>query len=230
MLTIFYTTCAYIAVSVFVFGVLRKVWFYAKSPPLKIPLTSAPKTDMGAGLRLAKEMGTFVSLLYSDRLLWTAGVLFHFSLFLILLSHLRLFFPTIEIFVKYQSLFSCIKPVVVSAFLGSLLFLLLRRFASRKMFWLSLMEDYILLFLILAIAISGVIMNETSTDIMEIKLFVLGLVSFSPQPFPASSEGFIIHFTFFLMLLFYFPFSKLMHSFGVFFSPTKAEKDDIRER
>ena len=53
----------------------------------------------------------------------------------------------------------------------------------------------------------------------------MGLVTFTPQEMPASPQ-FIIHFTLVLLLIAYFPFSKLMHAGGLFFSPTRNQKDD----
>jgi nitrate reductase gamma subunit len=41
---------------------------------------------------------------------------------------------------------------------------------------------------------------------------------------------FIIHITLVFALLIYFPFSKLMHSGGIFFSPTRNQVDNARDK
>jgi nitrate reductase gamma subunit len=41
---------------------------------------------------------------------------------------------------------------------------------------------------------------------------------------------FLLHFTLVLVLLVYFPFSKLMHAGGIFFSPTRNQMDTPRSR
>jgi hypothetical protein len=39
---------------------------------------------------------------------------------------------------------------------------------------------------------------------------------------------FLLHFSLIMLLLIYFPFSKLMHAIGIFFSPTRNQIDNSR--
>ena len=41
---------------------------------------------------------------------------------------------------------------------------------------------------------------------------------------------FLIHFSLVMLLLIYFPFSKLVHSVGIFFSPTRNQIDNSRKK
>ncbi|HDZ59215.1 MAG TPA: hypothetical protein ENH44_00335 [Actinobacteria bacterium] len=93
-----------------------------------------------------------------------------------------------------------------------------------------MMNDYLLLILLAAIASSGLIIKHFSrTNLTTVKEFILGIVSFNPQEMP-SEVMFIIHISLVFLLFIYFPFSKLMHSGGVFFSPTRNQVDNPRDR
>ena len=66
------------------------------------------------------------------------------------------------------------------------------------------------------------------TDIVAVKAFFLGLMRFDVQPLPAH-PGLYIHLTLVAALMIVFPFSKLLHAPGVFFSPSRNQADDPRE-
>jgi len=68
----------------------------------------------------------------------------------------------------------------------------------------------------------------THTDIVAVKAFFLGLVRFDWQPLPAGTVLYA-HLSLVLLLLVIFPFSKLLHAPGLFFSPTRNQVDDSRE-
>ena len=61
------------------------------------------------------------------------------------------------------------------------------------------------------------------------KAFFLGLVRFSPQPLPGDLL-LLVHLGLVALLMIIFPISKLLHAPGVFFSPTRNQADDSRER
>ena len=67
------------------------------------------------------------------------------------------------------------------------------------------------------------------TDIVALKLFFLGLLRLSPQPLP-QDPLLLAHLGLVLALMLVFPFSKLLHAPGVFFSPTRNQIDNPRER
>jgi nitrate reductase gamma subunit len=89
--------------------------------------------------------------------------------------------------------------------------------------------DYITLFLIIVIAFTGILMKEyIRVDLVDVKAFILGLLTLQPSIKP-QSVLFLIHFLSVLLLIVYFPFSKLMHVGGIFFSPTRNQRDNARE-
>ena len=68
-----------------------------------------------------------------------------------------------------------------------------------------------------------------ATDIVSLKTFVLGLLRLELHPIP-SDAILIVHLVLVGTLLVVFPFSKLLHAPGIFFSPTRNQVDDPRER
>ena len=62
---------------------------------------------------------------------------------------------------------------------------------------------------------------KNKTDIVGVKELAMGLVSFSPAVPETVAPLFYGHLFLVCVLLAYFPFSKLAHMAGVFFSPTR---------
>lgn len=221
---------AYLAAAVFVLGFLNKVILYFKTPsPLKIPVTPAPKTSMGVVIRMIPEVLFFRSLLkggVTEKILWVGGWFFHVSLLLIVLRHLRFFtYPVPEWVMSFQQIgiwAGLVFPV-------ALLILIIRRFTNERLAVISLFQDYFILVLIISIGLTGLLLKYfTRTNLVDVKAFIYGLVTFSPASMPDSTL-FLIHFSLILVLLVYFPFSKLMHAWGILISPTRTQVDNPRE-
>jgi nitrate reductase gamma subunit len=87
------------------------------------------------------------------------------------------------------------------------------------------------LLLLLIIAATGLGMKFVvfaHTDIVAVKTFFLGLMRFDIQPLP-EHPGLYIHLACVALLMIIFPFSKLLHAPGVFFSPSRNQVDNPRE-
>jgi hypothetical protein len=67
------------------------------------------------------------------------------------------------------------------------------------------------------------------TDIVMVKMFFLGLMRFSPQPLP-TDPLLLAHLGMVALLMIIFPISKLLHAPGVFFSPSRNQIDNPREK
>ncbi len=221
---------AYVAAAVFVLGFVNKVILYFKTPsPLKIPVTPAPKTTMGVVMRMIPEILFFRSLLKggtTEKILWVGGWIFHVSFLLIVLRHLRFFtYPVNSCIMFFQNIgiwAGLIFPV-------ALLILIIRRFTNERLALITLFADYFVLVLIISIGFTGLLLKYfVRVNLVDVKAFVYGLVTFSPTQMPDSTL-FLIHFSLVLVLLVYFPFSKLMHSWGVFVSPARVQLDNPRE-
>src|SRR5512137_1958793 len=92
MMSTLFAILFYLATLLFVVGLLYRISTYARTPaPLKIPTTPAPTTTGGVVLRMTREVVFFESLFKSNLWIWGFGMVFHASLALVLLRHLRYF-------------------------------------------------------------------------------------------------------------------------------------------
>lgn len=227
-LSILFAVVSYMVIAVFLLGVARKVYGYAATPsPLKIPTTPAPTTGAGVTFRMAREVLLFESLFKGNKWTWVGGYLFHITFAVVILRHFRYFSnPTPDLIVL-------IGPVGVLAGVGLLAaagYLFVRRQAVDRVAYISSGADYFVLVLIGGLAATGLAMKFlVRTDVAQVKEFCMGIVTFHPANMPADPI-FILHYLLVLTLGIYFPFSKLMHAGGIFFSPTRHQVDDPRER
>lgn len=226
--TIFYALLFYVATAILLVGVARKIWIFARTPqPLKIPTTPAPTTRAGVVWRMAKEVTVFESLFKSNKWIWLFGWVFHAALLLVLLRHLRYFTEPVWGWVALLQPFGIYAGF---AMLAGLAGLWARRILVDRVRYISSPSDHLMLALLVAIAASGLAMKYlVHTDIVALKAFFLGLMYFHWQPLPADPV-LLIHLTLVAVLMIVFPASKLLHAPGVFFSPTRYQVDDPRER
>jgi len=227
-MTAFYAIAFYLATLIFLGGLAYKLYQYAKTPaPLKIATTPAPLTTTGAAGRVLSEVVVFASLFRSNKWLWALGVMFHAALIVVLLRHLRYFSEPVwwwvellQPFGKYASIFMLV----------GLLGLLARRIVIERIRYISHPSDYLMLILLLIVGMSGTMTTFVAhTDVVQLKAFVLGLLYFKWQPLP-TDPGLLVHLTSVIILMMVFPFSKLLHAPGVFFSPTRNQVDNPREK
>ena len=107
-------------------------------------------------------------------------------------------------------------------FLAALTFLFLRRLASPALRYISLLNDYFPLFLLLGIGSTGFILRHlVKTDVVAVKQVAMGLVGFHPVAPPEVHWLLYMHLFLVTVLLAYLPFSKIMHLGGIFMSPTR---------
>jgi nitrate reductase gamma subunit len=171
-----------------------------------------------------------------DKWLWAAALVFHWSFLVVFVRHYRFFAEPVPGFITgLQSLdgfFQIGVPVIyLTSFLllGSVTYLFLRRVFIPQVRYISLMPDYFPLFLIIAIAGSGILMRHIyKVDIVGVKELAMGLVSFNPVVPDGIGLIFFVHLFFVCTLIAYFPFSKLMHMGGVFMSPTRVLVNNSR--
>jgi nitrate reductase gamma subunit len=218
----------YAATAVLLGGLAVRIVDYARTPaPLKIPTTPAPITRGGVALRLLREVVFFESLFKGSVWTWLFGWLFHAGLALVLARHLRYFTEPVWGWVVL------VQPLGILAAFGmaaGLTGLLARRLLVDRIRYISTPSDYLMLVLLLAIAGSGLAMKYVfRTDVVAVKAFFLGLMRFDMQPLPADGMLYL-HLVLVLALMLVFPFSKLLHAPGVFFSPSRNQADDPRQK
>jgi nitrate reductase gamma subunit len=218
----------YLATLVFVVGLLYRIGVYTRIPaPLKIPTTPAPTTTGGVVLRMAREVLFFESLFKSNLWIWGLGMLFHASLALVLLRHLRYFTEPVWAWVAFIQPFG--KYAGITLLLGAT-GLWARRLFVERIRYISTPSDHLMLALFIVIALSGLTMTFVAhTDVVAVKGFFLGLMNFNWQVLP-SGIALYAHLLMVAVLLMIFPISKLLHAPGVFFSPSRNQTDNPREK
>jgi len=226
--TALYSGLFYVATVILIVGLALRIKKYAQTPaPLKIPTMPAPLTEAGVVMRMTREVVFFESLFKSNKWIWIFGYLFHFGMLLVLLRHLRYFTEPVWFWVNWIQPFG---KYAAFAMLAGLLGLWARRFLVDRIRYISTPSDHLMLALLVGIVMSGLGMGYlVHTDIVAVKAFFLGLMRFSPQPLPADPL-LLVHLGLVAVLMIIFPISKLLHAPGVFFSPTRNQVDNARER
>lgn len=227
-MTLFFAILFYLAFAIFVVGLAYKIYDFARTPaPLSIPTTPAPTTTTGVAFRMAREVVLFESLFKGNLWIWLFGWLFHMGLLLVLIRHLRYFVEPVWGWLAFVQPFGIYAGFMMAAGLGGLW---ARRFLVERIRYISTPSDHLMLVLLLLIGLTGLGMKFfVHTDIVAVKAFFLGLMSFNIQPLPAHPALFI-HLLLVALLMIVFPFSKLLHAPGVFFSPTRNQADTPREK
>ena len=227
-LTVIYALLFYAATFILIAGLAYRVNRYARTPsPLKIPTTPAPLGVSGVVVRMLGELVLFTSLFKASKPTWLFGWLFHFGLLLVLLGHLRYFIEPVWAWVAIAQQVGIYSG---SAMLLGIAGLWLRRVLVDRVRYISAPSDHLMLAMLAAIAGTGLLMRTAShTDIVAVKGFVLGLLAFDWHPLPGDGL-LLIHLGLVVVLLLIFPFSKLLHAPAVFFSPTRVQVDNSREK
>jgi nitrate reductase gamma subunit len=172
---------------------------------------------------MSRELVLFESLFRSNKWIWLFGWLFHIGLFLVLARHLRYFTEPVWWWV------SVIQPFgkyAAFAMIAGLAGLWARRVLVDRVRYISAPSDHLMLLLLVGIGVSGAMMTYvTHVDVVAVKGFFLGLMYFDwgnlpvlpPDPF------LLVHLALVAALMLVFPFSKLLHAPGVFFSPSRNQ-------
>lgn len=263
----------YVAVVIFLVGVVRRMVYWAKSPvPFHIPTTGGqeqslsfikqnkidcPSSKLGVVARMALEVLLFRSLFrntiadvrefdtttngprivyYSSKWLWCFALLFHYCFLLVFIRHFRFFMDPVPSCITFIETIDGIMQIGAPRFFmtgGILLvavgFLLCRRIFNERLRYLSLPNDYFPLWLIIGIVCSGICLRYfDKVEIAQVKIFIMGLTHFSFPSTAGINPMFFVHLALVSVLLIYFPYSKLMHMAGVFFSPTRNLANDSR--
>lgn len=271
--TLFGVVLPYVAVLIFICGLVWRMVYWAKSPvPFAIPTTGGqersldfikqekwdcPNTKFGVFIRMILEVCLFRSLFrntsacihendpvnggprliyYSSKWLWCFALIFHYCFLFVFLRHFRFFMEPVPACVSFLEAVDGFMQMGVPRFfitggllLVAALFLLCRRIFNERLRYISLMNDYFPLFLILGIVCSGLCMRYfDKCEIALVKMFIMGVTHFSPVSAEGINAMFFVHLTYVCALLIYFPFSKLTHMMGVFFSPTRNLPNNTR--
>ncbi|MEJ2581985.1 MAG: respiratory nitrate reductase subunit gamma [Acidobacteriota bacterium] len=150
-------------------------------------------------------------------------------MFIVVLRHFRFFIEPVPAWVEMlqsvDGFFQVGLPVYyITTFLmvAGLAYLLVRRISDDKVRYISLPSDYFALYLLIGIALTGILMRHVEKiDVVQVKAAIAGWASFQPVAPVGVGSWYFVHVALVSVLLIYFPFSKLMHAPGVFLSPTR---------
>ena len=228
MLSLIYAILFYVATAVLVVGTGMKIARYARVPaPLKIPTTPAPTTTSGVVLRMAREVILFESLFKSNKWIWLFGWTFHMGMWLVFLRHVRYFTFDIPFWLAFIQPYGTYAGF---AMLAGLVGLWARRVLVERIRYITNPSDHLMLALLVLIVGSGLMMRFVlHTDIIMVKAYMLGLVRLRIGDLPADPI-LLVHLGSVAALMLVFPISKLIHAPGVFFSPTRNQADNPREK
>jgi nitrate reductase gamma subunit len=220
-------------------------------PNFKQAKLDNPSTTMGVIGRMALEVLAFRTLFRNTRMelhdgsklsfgsakwLWLGALVFHYAFLVIVIRHMRFFTSPVPAAVSGVEFMDSILQIgAPTLYITNILllvavgYLLLRRLILPNLRYISLPSDYFPLFLILGIAISGIFMRYfTKVNLPDVKLLVMGLITFSPVIPETIGSLFYIHLFLVSVFLIYFPVSKLMHMGGIFMSPTRNMANNSR--
>lgn len=213
----------YLAAGIFIVGMIWRVRAWLKVPvpfPLTLFPTSVNISDRIG--RVCRELLGFPSLWCGDEGLWPWAWLMHGTLAMVIIGHLV---GISALGLQFTAIgFTAGQSLALSALMGTstgvvmfvaLIVLLYRRTAVPVVKRLSDPADYFDLLLLLSIVVSGLHMRMTSlhVDLMAIRAYLAGIISFHPVPIP-HEWIFVSHFFLVNVLLIYIPFSKLVHFAG----------------
>ena len=222
-------------------------------PWIKEDKVESPHSTAGVIARMALEILLFRSLFRNEkaelknsqkltfkgnRFLWLGGLVFHWSLLIILFRHTRLFtepVPSIVLFVReVDGIFQQPFPILYITditILIALTYLFLRRVVFPQIRYISLPADYFAVLLLLGVIIQGALMRLVyKVDVVRVKELATGVLTFNPTIPEAVTLPFYVHLFLVSVLVAYFPFSKLVHGAGMLFSPTRNLRNDSRQR
>ncbi|MCF8070265.1 MAG: sulfate reduction electron transfer complex DsrMKJOP subunit DsrM [Desulfobacterales bacterium] len=220
-------------------------------PWIKQSKIDNPFTFFGVIVRMVLEVFLFRSLFRNtkckmskggkiffdlEKWLWVGAIVFHWSFLVVLLRHLRFFTNPVPGCIQFlEQVDGFIQIGLPGIFLSGFalvagaVFLLVRRIVIPQVRYISLASDYFPLFLIIGIALTGILMRYfTKVDIVGAKEILMGLVTFHPSISANINGIFYVHLFLVSILLVYIPFSKLMHMGGIFFSPTRNLANNSR--
>jgi nitrate reductase gamma subunit len=163
---------------------------YEKNQPL---LISLPK-----GLLEVVFLGR---LFRSSPLIWFGEWVFHISLLTVLFIHLRFFAYPVPSAVFCLYPFSSFTGIVM---VGSLVYIMVVKVLFKKVDYVS-RYNLLLISLIGLLGVSGLAMRYIHRiDIIQVKVFTMGLVTFRPEGIPLDIL-FLVHYSGFLLFLLLLP-------------------------
>jgi nitrate reductase gamma subunit len=174
---------------------------------------------------IIEEVLLFPSLFKGDRLLWSFSWIFHATLALVILGHIRVFAAFADtILMSLGMSTEGIDQMSATAggaagivLLVAGVLLLVRRFTIPRVREISRSPDFLALLLLIAIIVTGDIMRfGAHFDLEQTRIWAASLLTLSP--IVPMNNMFLLHALFAQLLIISIPFSKILHFGGIFFT------------
>lgn len=223
------TILPYITILVFLAGMIYRIYVWAKMPaPI---MTLFPRPEKSTFLAVIKETFLFPGLFKSDKVFWAGAWIFHVMLAFIFLGHFRVFtdFPWLWNLMgmdeaAVSSMAATSGGIAGIAIMLTVIYLIFRRMGLQRVREISGFADYMIMFLILAILVTGNFMRFFEHfDLNLTREYFTSIVTLSPAAMPASG-AFVLHFLMAQLLIIFVPFSKVLHLGGIFFTQTVLKR------
>ncbi|MEW6172770.1 MAG: respiratory nitrate reductase subunit gamma [Bacillota bacterium] len=232
------TILPYFTVAILLGGITWRIWRWMIGRIVhNITLSPFPSSWGAAVGWILWQIVSFWNIFKFDRPLWVGAWLMHVSLAAIGGGHIlgiatlgnqfHMLLPWIVTEAQSEAASNALGTTFGIIFFVMLLYLLYRRFAIEKVRVISMPSDYLHLLLLLVIVGVGDYMrlvHAVKVEYAAAQTFMVGLFTFHPGPMPVVEETgqlnayFFIHFLAVQIMLIIFPFSKLMHPFGILWS------------
>ncbi len=220
----------YITVTLFTLGILYRLGRWAGARIVhNITLSPWLKSNTEVAIRIGAEAFLFRNLFRFDLALWAGALLMHFALLNILGGHVVgfgflgeqfAFIPGIspELSKEMSDLLGTVFGILLFV---ALLYLLYRRVALTPVKQVSNPSDILWLVYLLVLVGVGNIMrlfHAVHVEYEMVRDYILALILFQPVMHMELLDNvfFLTHYLLVQVLLILFPFSKLMHLFGMF--------------
>ena len=212
----------FVTAGVFFIGLAYRVVQWRRRPQASVSLRVPPE-QRGVARTLGEivtEIVTFRRVFRGSPALWIVSWLFHLSILIFVVGHLRLFFDfswlwnLLPLTPDQVDLLALIGGGTSGTlFMVGLLALLVRRL-RMPVRSLSVPSDYLLLLLLLGIAVSGNYMRFLMhIEFEPYQAFFSNLFNLR-FGVPVDNPLFVLHFLLVQVFLLYVPFSKLVHIIG----------------
>lgn len=190
---------AYALYTVFCLRILWHLLLWARASGAAAGYRIKQRNSLRTCLLMLVDIVTFRRVLLASGPLWFGSMLFHLSFLFVILRHLRFFTDPVP---------ACVLDVqacgIIAGYLlpASVLYLLSIRLFSKKDRYLTY-HNYLLLGLVLSISVTGLLIRKVfRADLVGIKEFMLGLLSFQPA---GLGDGFLfaghLFMVYFLVLI-----------------------------
>ena len=212
-----YVVMPYVAIIVFVVGLIWRIRTWWARPRAKVVIFPAAKSNLVSAARVVRDVIFFGKTFNMSKSLWIMTVLFHLGLLLVVLGHVRTIteigFVWSWLNLDAQGIDNVAFSMGMTAgglILAGVVLLLVRRF-TPMMRVLSIFQDYFVLATLFVIIFLGIAMRSwMPLHVEEIQHYAQGVIFFRPAV-ELSNPLFLWHFFLAQVLLMYLPFSKLIH-------------------